>query len=114
GVGESCAGGDGEGRLGQADPGPDGGGGQLHTAAAAGDRQAVPDADRGHLHDLGPGDGGDGAGGARDGEGRGRDRDRGAGRHAEGGGNRRRDVQEAAGRGAGGGEHRGVAAGDGA
>src|SRR5947208_836548 len=42
----------------------DGGGGQLHPDAEAGDRQAVFDADRGHLFDHGAGDGGDGAGGA--------------------------------------------------
>src|SRR2546426_676761 len=41
----------------------DGGGGQLHTDAEAGDRQAIFDADRGHLFDHGAGDGGDGAGG---------------------------------------------------
>ena len=64
--------GDGQGRLGEADPGADGGGGQLHSAAAARDRQAVPDADRGHLHDLGPRHGGDGPCGAREGEGRAR------------------------------------------
>ena len=44
--------------------------------AAARDRQAVPDADRGHLHDLGPRDGGHGPGGARQGEGRRGSRDR--------------------------------------
>ena len=78
------------------------------------DRQAVPDADRGHLHDLGPGDGGDGSCGAREGEGRGGS---GAGGAAPGepeeGGDGRGDVQEAAGRGPGGGQHRGSAAGDG-
>src|SRR3989454_31059 len=42
----------------------DGGGGQLHPDAEAGDRQAIFDADRGHLFDHGAGDGGDGAGGA--------------------------------------------------
>ena len=41
--------------------GADGGGGQLLSAAEAGDGQAVPDADRGHLLDPGAGDGGDGA-----------------------------------------------------
>src|SRR5881409_3484261 len=45
--------------------GADGGGGQLHSDAGAGDRQAVFDADRGHLFDHGAGDGGDGAGGDR-------------------------------------------------
>ena len=72
GLGAEGAGGDGQGRRGEADPGADGGGGQLHPAAAARDRQAVPDADRGHLHDLGPRDGGHGPCGAREGEGRAR------------------------------------------
>ena len=45
---------------------------KLHSAAAARDRQAVPDADRGRVLDLGARDGGDGAGGARQGEGRAR------------------------------------------
>ena len=40
------------------------------------DRQAVPDADRGHLHDLGPRHGGHGPRGAREGEGRRGNRDR--------------------------------------
>ena len=79
GLGDQGPGRDGQGRLGQADPGADGGGGQLHPDAAARDRQAVPDADRGHLHDLGPRHGGHGPGGAREGEGRRGDRDR---RHA--------------------------------
>src|SRR5438046_822949 len=47
----------------------DGGGGQLRSDAAAGDRQAVFGADRGHFFDQGGGDGGDGAGGAGGGEG---------------------------------------------
>src|SRR5947208_2859412 len=47
----------------------DGGGGQLHPDAGAGDGQAVSDADRGHFYDYGAGDGGDGAGGAGGGEG---------------------------------------------
>src|SRR5437870_4540921 len=55
----------------------DGGGGQLHPDAEAGDRQAIFDADRGHLFDHGAGDGGDGAGGAGGGEGGGRGGDRG-------------------------------------
>ena len=37
-----------------------GGAGQLHSGAGAGDRQAVPDAGGGRVHDHGPGDGGDG------------------------------------------------------
>ena len=45
-----------------ADPEPDGGGGQLHPAAGAGGRPAVPDADRGRVLDLGPRHGGDRAG----------------------------------------------------
>src|SRR2546421_6751339 len=91
----------------------DGGGGQLHTDAEAGDRQALFDADRGHLFDHGAGDGGDGAGRARGGEGGGRDRDRGDGGHAQVGGDGRGDVSQAAGRGAGGGQHRGAATGRG-
>ena len=75
----------------------DGGGGQLHSDAAAAGGQAVPDADRGHFHDHGAGDGGDGAGGAGDGEGGGRDRDRGdAGGDEEVGGDGGGDVPEAA------------------
>src|SRR5262245_39166325 len=91
--------------------GSDGGGGQLHTDAAAAGGQAVSDADRGHFLDHGAGDGGDGAGGAGDREGGGRDRDRGdAGADAEVGGDGGGDVPQAAGRGAGGGP-RGVPAG---
>ncbi len=40
-------------------------GGRVHSDAGAGDRQAVPDADRGRLWDQGAGDGGDRACGAR-------------------------------------------------
>ena len=50
----------------------DGGARQLHSAAGAGDRQAVHDADRRRVLDLGPRHGGDGADGARPGEGRAR------------------------------------------
>src|SRR2546427_5059779 len=82
----------------------DGGGGQLHTDAEAGDRQAIFDADRGHLFDHGAGDGGDGAGGAGGGEGGGRGGGRGGSGGAQDGGDRGGDVSEAAGRGAGGGE----------
>ena len=71
------SGGEREGRLCEADPGADGEGGLVHSDAAARRGQALPDADRGHLHDLGSRDGGDGTSGAREGEGRGRDRDRG-------------------------------------
>ena len=81
----------------------DGGGGQLHSDAAAAGGQAVPDADRGHFLDHGAGDGGDGAGGAGDREGGRRDRDRGDRRHAQVGGDGRGDVPQAAGRRAGGG-----------
>ncbi len=55
-----------DGRLGQLDPG-----------AQAGAGQAVPDADRGRVLDLGSRDGGDGACGAGEGAHRGRGRDRG-------------------------------------
>ena len=81
----------------------DGGGGQLHSDAAAAGGQAVSDADRGHFLDHGAGDGGDGAGGAGDREGGRRDRDRGDRRDAQVGGDGRGDVPQAAGRGAGGG-----------
>src|SRR5213076_3052130 len=64
----------------------DGGGGQLHPDAEAGDRQAIFDADRGHLFDHGAGDGGDGAGGAGGGEGGGRGGDRGVSGDAQDGG----------------------------
>ena len=46
-------------------PEADGGAGRVRAAAAAGGGQAVPDADRGRVLDLGARDGGDGAGGAR-------------------------------------------------
>ena len=49
-----------------------GGAGHVCAAAAAGGGQAVPDADRRRVLDLGAGDGGDGAGGAGQGEGRAR------------------------------------------
>ena len=52
-------------RVGQEDHRADRRGGQLHSGAGARDRQGVPDADRGHLLDLGPRHGGDGPGGAR-------------------------------------------------
>ena len=50
----------------------DGGARQLHSAAGTGDRQAVHDADRRRVLDLGPRHGGDGAYRARPGEGRAR------------------------------------------
>ena len=60
------AGGDQRGRGGGGAAGEaDGGAGQLHSAAGAGDRQAVHDADRGRVLDLGARDGGDGADRAR-------------------------------------------------
>ena len=63
--------------LGQAvDPGADGGGRRVHPAAGAAEGPAVPDADRGRVHDLGPRHGGDGAGRARHRQGRRRGRDR--------------------------------------
>ena len=75
--GRRCAGGAGEraggverrSGVGRRDRRADGGGGQLRAAAGAGGGQAVPDADRGHLLDLGPRHGGDGPYGARDREG---------------------------------------------
>src|SRR2546422_11777865 len=83
----------------------DGGGGQLHSDAEAGDRQAVFDADRRYLFDHGAGDGGDGAGGAGGGGGRGGSRDRGGSGDAQDGGDGGGDGSEAVGRGAGGGEY---------
>jgi elongation factor Tu len=83
---------------------------RLHSAAGACCGQAVPDADRGHLHDFGPRDGGDGPGGARGGEGGRRGGDRGDPADVEDGGDGRGDVPEASGLGSGGGQHRGAAA----
>ena len=54
----------------------DGGARHLHSAAGAGGRQAVHDADRGRVLDLGARHGGDGAHRARQGEGRRGNRDR--------------------------------------
>ena len=54
------------------DPEADGSAGLVCPDAGAAGGQAVPDADRGRVLDLGAGDGGDGAGGAREGEGRAR------------------------------------------
>ena len=56
-------------RVGREDHRADRRGGQLHSAAGARDRQGLPDADRGHLLDLGPRHGGDRPCGARDREG---------------------------------------------
>ncbi len=67
----------GEAEVGEGRAGADGRGGQLHPDPAARAGQAVPDADRGHLLDSGPGDGGDGAHRAGQVQGWGRDGDRG-------------------------------------
>ena len=88
-----------------------GGAGQLHSAAEAADRRAVPDAGGRRVLDLGSGDGGDRAGGARDGEGGRGAGDRGVEADAEDGVHGGGDVPQAAGPGAGGGQRRGAAAG---
>ena len=88
-------------RVEQEDHGADGRGGQLHQAAGASDRQAVPDADRRRVHDQRPRHGGDGQSGARHREGGRRSGHSGHPRDAEARGDGRGDVQEAAGRGAG-------------
>ena len=63
--------------LGRAvDPEADGGVRLVHPGAEARDRQAVPDAGRGRVHDLGPRHGGHGSRRARHRQGRRRDRDR--------------------------------------
>ncbi len=64
-------------RVGRQDHRADRRGGRLHSAAGARDRQGVPDADRGHLLDLGPRHGGDGPDRARDRQGGRRGGDRG-------------------------------------
>ena len=74
--------------------GADGRGGQLHSAAAAGDGPAVLDADRGRVLDLGARHGGHRAGRARHRQRRRRDRDRGHQGHDQDGVHRRRDVQK--------------------
>ena len=53
------------GEGGEADLGAGEGHGHVHSGAAAGSGQAVPDVDRGRVHDHGPRDGGDGPGGPR-------------------------------------------------
>ena len=73
-------------------------------------RQAVPDADRRHLLDLGPRHGGDGPNRARQGEGGRGSGDRRLPRHAQDGGDGRGNVQEAAGRRPGGRQRRAAAA----
>src|SRR5262249_21235368 len=76
GAGE-CAGSDQRGsEVGEGVGRADGAGGQVHTVAAAGSRQAVFDAGGGHFFDFGTRDGGHGESRAREGEGRRRDRDR--------------------------------------
>ena len=72
----------------------------LHSAAGAGSGQAVHDADRGRVLDLGARDGGDGADRARHGEGGRGSRDRGLQADGEEGRDGRGDVPEAAGLGA--------------
>ena len=84
----------------------DGGARQLHSAAGAGNRQAVHDADRGRVLDLGARHGGDGPDRARPGEGGRGNRDRGLQADGEEGGDGRRDVPQAAGFGGGGGQRR--------
>ena len=56
---------------------------KIHSAAGAGDGQAVSDADRRYFLDFGPRDGGDGPNRARQGEGRRGSGDRGIPGHAE-------------------------------
>ncbi len=58
GLGAVRAGGPRSGHRRESDPGADGCGGQLHPAAGARDRPAVPDAGRGRVLDLGPRHGG--------------------------------------------------------
>ena len=88
----------------------DGRGRQERSAAGARHRQAVPDADRRHLLDLGPRHGGYGPYRARQGEGGRGSRDRRLPRDAQDGSDGRRNVQEAAGRRSGGRQRRIVAA----
>ena len=85
--------------------------GQLHSAAEAADRRAVPDAGGRRVLDLGSGDGGDGAGGAGDREGGREPGDRGVEADAADGVHGGGDVPQAAGPGAGGGQRGGAAAG---
>ena len=96
GFGAGGAGGARPGGRARHDPEADGGGGQLHPAAGAGEGPAVFDADRGCVHDLGARHGGDRAGRARHRQGRRRGRDRRAAADREDGGDRGRDVPEAA------------------
>ena len=89
------------GRAGRAvDPEADGGVRHVHPGAEARDRQAVPDAGGGRVHDLRPRHGGDGPRRARHRQGRRGDRDRRAsGDTAKTVVHGRRDVPQAAGRG---------------
>ena len=87
-------------------PEADGSAGHVHPAAAARGRQAVPDADRRRVLDLGPRHGGDRPRRARQGEGRRGNRDCRVQADREEGRDRRRDVPQAAGRGRGGRQHR--------
>ena len=77
---------------GAGDAGTDGGGGRVCAAASTGCGQAVFDADRGCVFDLGAGDGGDGAGGAGEGAGGERGGDCGVCPDAEEGSDRGGDV----------------------
>ena len=78
----------------------------VHPGAGARARQAVPDAGRGRVHDLGPRHGGHGPRRARHRQGRRGSRDHRLPRHAEDGRHGRRDVPQAARPGAGGRQHR--------
>ena len=100
----------GEGRVRRSgDPASLRGAGHLCAAAGASDRQAVPDADRRRVLDLGPRHGGHGPYRARQGQGGRGSRDRGHPSDHEDGGHGRRDVQEAPGFGRGG-RQRGLSA----
>ena len=83
---------------------------ELHPAAGASDRPAVPDAGRRRVLDLGPRHGGDRPRRARHRQGRRGSRDRRHQGDAEDGGHRRRDVPQAARPGPGGRQHRRAAA----
>ena len=83
---------------------------ELHPAAGAAEGPAVPDADRGRVHDLGARHGGDGPGRARHRQGRRRGRDRRAAADREDDRDRGRDVPQAAGPGRGGRQYRRAAA----
>ena len=80
---------------GQVHHGADGRGGRVHSGSGAGDRQGLPDADRGRVLDFGSRDGRDGARRARDREGGRGSGDRRDPSDAEEGRDGRGDVQEA-------------------